>query len=263
MGLRHKTGPEDDGRCNRVAHTRIAGFDTLRGFAVVSMVAFHLCYDLYYLRGLDIAWFEPPLRDIWRASISWTFLLLAGCMCSRSRSNLKRAGKYLGVALVVWLATTCAAVDTPISYGIIYCMGASTLVAWALGRAHALPRRPASSIAGAVMFATMFLCTLNVSTGKLGIGAAEIALPHELYGSGMLDWLGFPSPDFASGDYYPPLPYTLLFLSGTCLGRLMAATRTPKMLVSLRCRPLEWVGRHALPIYLLHQPLLVVALGLV
>ena len=71
-----------------------------------------------------------------------------------------------------------------------------------------------------------------------------------------MSWLGFPGPTFASGDYYPPLPYTLLYLAGVCIGRLVALRGEPTWLERLSCRPLEWVGRHALPVYVLHQPVL-------
>ena len=76
------------------------------------MVLFHLCYDLKFISGVSLTWFEPPLQDIWRASISWTFLFVAGYMCAHSRSNLRRAGEYGAVAVAIWLVTTIAAVQT-------------------------------------------------------------------------------------------------------------------------------------------------------
>ena len=115
-------------------NNRIHGYDVIRGVSVISMIGFHLCYDLVYLYGVDLSWFRPPLQDVWRASISWTFILIAGIMATYSRSNFKRGCRYLVVAAAIFLVTTVAAVDTPISFGIIYCMGASTLVAEAIRR---------------------------------------------------------------------------------------------------------------------------------
>ena len=103
-------------------NNRIHGYDVIRGFSVISMIGFHLCYDLVYLYGVNLSWFRPPLQDVWRASISWTFILIAGIMATYSRSNFKRGCRYLVVAAVIFLVTTVAAVDTPISFGIIYCM---------------------------------------------------------------------------------------------------------------------------------------------
>lgn len=62
---------------------RITIFDTVRGFTMISMAGFHACYDLAYLYGWDMPWFtQTVFQDVWRASISWVFLFIAGWMCS-------------------------------------------------------------------------------------------------------------------------------------------------------------------------------------
>lgn len=66
---------------------RITIFDTVRGFTMISMAGFHACYDLAYLYGWDMPWFtQTVFQDIWRASISWVFLFIAGWMCTLSRN---------------------------------------------------------------------------------------------------------------------------------------------------------------------------------
>mgnify|MGYP002275872846 CR=1 FL=1 len=64
---------------------RVRFFDSLRGLSVLSMVGFHLCYDLRYLAGLSLPWFQGTFQNIWRATISWVFLFLAGVMSSYSQ----------------------------------------------------------------------------------------------------------------------------------------------------------------------------------
>lgn len=248
-----------------VTSQRVHGYDVIRGFSVISMVLFHLCYDLAYLYDVDMAWFASPLQDVWRASISWTFLLVAGIMCSYSRSNLRRGAKYLAVAALVFVATTAAAVDTPVSFGIIYCMGFSTLA----GHLYLKVANRASMRANVIFaaaLAALFIVCLGIPTGTFGLrafGGPFIRVPAAPYASGHLSWLGFPGPHFASGDYYPPLPFTLPFLAGASMGVVIRAKGAPKALVELRCRPLEFVGRHALPVYVLHQPLMLELLMLV
>lgn len=107
---------------------RVRFFDSLRGLSVLSMVGFHLCYDLRYLAGLSLPWFQGTFQDVWRASISWVFLFLAGVMSSYSRNNYRRAAKYGLFALAIFAVTAIAAVDDAISFGIIFCMAACTLV---------------------------------------------------------------------------------------------------------------------------------------
>ena len=239
---------------------RISVFDAVRGFSVVSMVLFHLCYDLRFIAGVGepMAWFAPPLQDVWRCSISWTFLFVAGCMCPLSRNNLRRAAQYGAVALGIWVVTTLAAVDTPISFGIIYCMAACTLVAWVLSSLGALPRGP---YAAAALFAT-FLALQGLSRGVVGIGPLSVKLPSELYATPWLAWLGLPGGDFASGDYYPLLPYLALYLAGAALGTHWAARGYPAWAREARLGPLNFIGRHALAVYVAHQPVLLATCAL-
>ena len=234
------------------SRVRVGVFDVVRGIAVVSMVLFHLCYDLRFIAAVDLPWFAPPLQGAWSASISWTFLFVAGCMCPLSRSNLRRALQYGAAALLIWAVTTVVAVDTPISFGIIYCMAACTLVAWALGRIRALPSGP---VAAAVMLVA-FLALLDLREGFVGFGQMGIELPRELLESPWLAWLGIPGPGFASGDYYPLLPYLFMYLAGAAMGSWWAARGYPVWARSARLEPLTWIGRHALLVYVAHQPLL-------
>ena len=223
------------------------------------MVGFHLCYDLKYLYGYDLSWFAPPLQDIWRCSISWTFLFVAGCMCALSRDNLRRALRYAAFAVAVFAVTSIASVDAPISFGIIYCMSACTFVAWILERLHASPKGP---VAAGVLFAC-FVALLGVTRRHLGIGPLTLTLPSWPYETDLFAWLGMPGHSFVSGDYYPLLPYLALYLAGSAMGRWWKEHGFPTVAYTCGCRPLEVVGMHPLIIYALHQPAILALLWLV
>ena len=68
--------------------------------------------------------------------------------------------------------------------------------------------------------------------------------------------LGFRSPDFASADYFPLLPWVFMFLAGTFLGRYAKAGKFPEFMYRSRVPFFSWIGRHALIIYVLHQPVI-------
>lgn len=163
---------------------RITIFDTVRGFTMISMAGFHACYDLAYLYGWDMPWFtQTVFQDVWRASISWVFLFIAGWMCTLSRNNIKRAAKYALAALVVWLATTLVSVDDSVNFGIIYCMAACTGIV-------ALTDPVLKKITARW---SMPLC--------LVLFALTWSIPKTIYPVPYLAWLGFPSPGFVSGDF--------------------------------------------------------------
>lgn len=222
---------------------RIAFFDSLRGFTIISMVAFHAAYDAAYLFRFEIPWFtDPIIQTVWRSSISWVFLPLAGWMTSLSRNNLKRGGVYAVAAVAVFLATSVAGVDTPISFGIIYCMAACTLLYAAT--APLLNRFPAA--AGLISCLVLF--------------AATYTLPHTTYPVEGLAWLGFPSASFVSGDYYPLLPNAFLYLAGAFAARWFDghhASGYPTWMMKANVPFLSMIGKLSLPIYLVHQPLLI------
>lgn len=152
---------------------RITVFDTIRGFTMLSMAGFHTCYDLAYLYGWKMPWFTQTIfQDIWRASISWVFLFIAGWMCTLSRNNIKRATKYAAAALVVWIATTLVSVDDSVNFGIIFCMAACTAIV-ALAR-PILDRVPAAW--GITICLIFFACTWSI--------------PKAVYPIPYLAWLG-------------------------------------------------------------------------
>ena len=142
--------------------TRIRALDVLRGLTVLSMVAFHTAYDLAYIFELPVPWFTSgPVQDIWRNSISWTFLFLAGWMCAYSRNNFKRAIRYGAFAILIWFATTLAAVDTPINFGIIYCMSVSTLLAALLRHVTKGKLNSKSCLIAAAACLVLFFCNIR------------------------------------------------------------------------------------------------------
>lgn len=227
---------------------RIHFIDDIRGITIISMVAFHVSYDLAYLYGLPMAWFTiGPLQDIWRCSISWTFLFIAGWSTSFSKSNLKRGCLYTAMALLVWLATTVASVDTPVNYGILFCMGASTLLYSCIEKLGL--RNP-----------------LLITVMALVAFALSYSVPRMRYPVEHLAWLGFPSPAFMSGDYYPLIPYFFMYMVGAGCARLFERkTRGayPQWMTKTRSKALEYIGTKSLIIYLLHQPLALFVLSLI
>lgn len=228
---------------------RLALLDTVRGATVLSMIAFHACYDAAYIYGLDMPWFAgTALQAAWRSSISWTFLLLAGWMASLSRSNAKRAARYGLCAAAIWAATSLASVDTPISFGIMYCMAASTALA-ALARPLIVKTgHPAAWVA---LCLALFWLTAQVPKGT--------------YPFSGLAWLGLPGTGFASGDYYPLIPYFFMYAAGSFAASAFMRSHpdgAPAWIVRDPLPPVTALGRHALGLYILHQPILLVVFEL-
>ena len=84
---------------------RIASLDALRGLTLVSMIAYHACWDLVYLFHADWDWYRGTGAYIWQQSICWTFILLSGFCFSLGRRPLRRGLTVFGCGWVVTLVT--------------------------------------------------------------------------------------------------------------------------------------------------------------
>ncbi|MBR5316746.1 MAG: DUF1624 domain-containing protein, partial [Lachnospiraceae bacterium] len=81
-------------------------------------------------------------------------------------------------------------------------------------------------------------------------------VPSTLYRGWLMTFLGFPEPGFFSGDYFSFFPWIFLYLCGYFLYNILMKWKTVTEALKSRIPILEWLGRNTLPIYLLHQPVL-------
>ena len=117
------------------------------------------------------------------------------------------------------------------------------------------------SVLGFLGNAVLFFLTRDVNAGYWGTEAFRLGeVPKSWYQGWISTFLGFPPEDFFSGDYFSLVPWMFLYLSGYFLYDIVIEKKSFQKLMEVRIKPLEWIGRRSLLIYLLHQP--VVLLGL-
>jgi uncharacterized membrane protein len=235
---------------------RVALLDELRGLAIINMVAYHVCYDLVYIHGFDWPWFHGAWAGLWQEYICVSFIFIAGVCTRFSGRPFIRAFKVCACALLITAFTLYAYPDQLIVFGILHCLGASMLI-------HAVFKplfRPLPSLIGFALAVFLAWLTRDVMGGVLSIGKLSVRLPSFLYGTDFLFPLGFRGGDFFSADYFPLLPYMFVFLAGSAAGPL--AKRLPPVFHRVHLRPLAYLGRHSMLIYMLHQPVAIMLLDL-
>jgi uncharacterized membrane protein len=118
--------------------------------------------------------------------------------------------------------------------------------------------RKVPAAVGLILSFGLFVLLRNVSDHSLGFeGWVICPLPASLYRNLLTAYLGFPPRDFFSTDYFPLLPWFFLFVSGYFLFRLLRERGLNEKLFAKGNVPLlNWLGRHSLIVYLLHQPIL-------
>ncbi len=232
---------------------RLHGIDALRGLTVLSMVAYHFMYDVEVVYGINPDWYRIPAVHIWQQSICWSFILISGFVWSWGQKKNLRRGIVINLwGLVITAVTLIALPSEAIWFGVLNFIGCAVLLLIPL---HPLLKRLKPWLGLCLSF-LLFLLFFKVNSGYLGLGELfSVKLPESLYTTRLLTPLGFPYTGFRSSDYFPMLPWFFLYLSGYFLHGIFAAHPAWQRPLRPRIPVLSAIGRKALLIYLLHQPL--------
>ena len=222
---------------------RIPLLDAWRGIAVLTMAVWHLGWDLGVMKVIPLGLMVSPLGVGVRYFIVCSFVLLSG-ICARFSRNVLRRGLLVLLAAAAVTAVTWLAGD-PAWFGILHMLGCSLVLYALVGKTlERLPELPAL-LGYLLLFAVLHAICYSVRIQTPGLFV-----------------FGLRTPEFRSSDYYPLIPWVFLFLAGTVAGGRIRASDAP-----WKNRPapkaLTWIGRHALWIYLIHQPALLAILTLI
>ena len=225
---------------------RVDAVDCARGVALIGMALYHLSWDLADYRMVSPTLpFSPPMR-LFSHAVACAFLALVGvslALAHRDRVNLpafwRRLAVVGGAAALVTGASLVFAPGEGIWFGILHCIAVASLLALPFIEARAF----ASLLAGAIAIAIPFFVqsTLFDPPALMWLGLG-VALPNTL-------------------DWRPLMPWGGVVLLGLGLARLpgvSAPLMSPSRwrATSSPARAVCFAGRHSLPIYLVHQPIL-------
>lgn len=222
--------------------------DALRGFALINMVAYHFCYDLRYLYGLPLRFMDERSGFCWQQMICWTFILVSWASAALSRRPARRGMAVLGCGMLLTVVTFLIMPGQRIVFGVLHLLGCAMLLT--AGLLPLLQRlSPAAGAAGSFL---LFLGTRWISSGLLfGVRIFEPGMVS----TNLFAPLGIYGPGFFSADYFPVIPWYFLFLTGYFLFGVLRAGGAGGLL-SRKIPLLSAAGRHTLPVYLIHQPIL-------
>jgi len=236
--------------------TRFWELDLFRGVAIILMIVFHIVYDLYYFEVYDFDIHETVW--IYLAVFVFTiFFLLVGISLTLNYSksiinqksekqiffqNVVRGLKIFCWGLLITLLTWLVIPEGFVVFGVLHFIGISIMIAHPFLRSAQL---------------NMLLGIVIIVFG-LFLRTAYFDFPW-------LVWLGFRPHNFNTVDYFPLLPYFGMVLIGIALGNILY--KNYRRMFKFRdisknpgIRFFNFLGRHSLVIYLLHQPILMLIL---
>ena len=233
--------------------SRNVALDSLRGFAVLWMTAFHFAFDLNHFGFIRQNFYSDPLWTVQRTCILSLFLLCAGGGQALAQHNgqswrnfWRRWRQVAGCAALVSAGSFFMFPGSWIYFGVLHGMALMLLV-----------------------------CRLTATWGRwlwlaggvavgLGVSAqqAHAMWPGlEMFNAPALNWLGWISRKPVTEDYVPVLPWLGVMWWGMAATQWalargwLADVRRPPAGDSVP--PLAWVGRWSLTWYMVHQPLLI------
>lgn len=227
--------------------------DGIRGFAVINMIIYHFIWDLIYILGFKIEWFNSDMAYIWQQFICCTFIFISGFCEPLGRKKLRRGITILFFGLLIELVTMIVIPQSRVRFGILTLIGSCTILMIPLKKL--LEKFPKTF--GLILFMLLFLLTKNINSGYLGFGDLNfINLPRTLYKNSLTTYLGFPMPNFYSSDYFPLMPWIFLYIAGYFSYKISQYHNLLRYLTSSKLKFLEWIGRHSLVFYVIHQPII-------
>jgi uncharacterized membrane protein len=234
--------------------SRYREIDLVRGIAILMMILFHTVFDLYFFRILPLDIYSGFWRYFAFATAS-LFLLIVGISLTISRARSVKSGyplalKFLyrgaGIFMLGLLVTFCTWLflrEGFIIFGILHLIGIS------------------------VMISPLFF---RFKKWNIGLGFLVILIGFWFASRTGPIWLlplGIHPATFWSVDYEPVFPWFGVVLIGMGMGeylypggvRNFAMPHIPEIII----RPLSFLGRHSLIIYLVHQPIIILLIAAV
>lgn len=236
--------------------------DEWRGLIFLSMFLYHGIWDLVYLFDVKILWYTSIPGYIWQQSICWSFILLSGFCWSLGTHKYKRGIIIFFVGMLISMITCIFIEDSRVIFGILTFLGLASILT-SLLQPFLILWKPFAGCLGSLC---MFLITRNINQGALGFETWNfLLLPSELYKNVGTAFFGFPPKNFFSTDYFSLLPWIFLYWTGYFFFRWMKESQKNAFSVLQQGRVpfLQWMGKHSLILYILHQPLLFAFLFLI
>lgn len=266
---------------------RIWEIDFLRGICLILMVFDHMMWQIHNFIGnfFNIeSWSNPAIpsfllnyhnfgnfyylndfRICFRLFILFLFFFLCGISINFSNNNLKRSLICIGFGLVITIITVifCAlkvitVQNSLISFGVLSCLGTCILITCFLRKFILKITNNNYNYWVVTVFILSFTLIFlgNYFRVKFPFYKININDPMNIFIGIIGNIFGFAN---FGGDFFPLVPYLGYMMIGCLFGETFYKERKSLFNKEPKClKPITYVGRHSLPIYLFHIPVITI-----
>ncbi len=234
------------------ADDRLWEIDFIRGIAIILMICFHFIYDLNHFSIIQYKLWKGPFAIASSISAS-LFIIIVGISLTISYQKkktkmtlpdirtqfIKRGLKLFSLGLIITIVSWVIIPERFVIFGVLHCIGIC------------------------IILSIPFLSRLKLN---LALGSIMIIIGLSLrlisFGFTWLIPFGFLPDQYFTIDYFPLLPWFGVVLIGISLGNFFYPQGQRKYRLLERTtnkihQNICFIGRHSLPIYFIHQPLLI------
>ncbi|MBQ2823840.1 MAG: DUF1624 domain-containing protein [Oscillospiraceae bacterium] len=238
---------EKFGRSNRIEI-----LDFLRGAAMIFVMLYHLLYDLVYYQDMDIGFWGTDWFEWVHKFFLWILFAVSGICTSFSRDTVKRGAVIYLMGSGLTIVSNIFSAGSVFVFGVLSFFGMMMIISGLIKPVTDKIDWRILLAASLVLYVIFF--DFAAKDGVLNFIFTQIKLPlpeDRLY----LYPLGITHAGFRSMDYFPLIPNGFVYLAGAALAKPVKNRQLPKIFYSkTKTRALNFIGRHSLIFYIVHQP---------
>jgi uncharacterized membrane protein len=232
--------------------------DALRGVAIITMIVYHTMWDLWYWGVFPNVVLWQGFWFYWQRFTCGTFLTLVGVSLTISNRRMRARAKpgeriyphffwrglrIFGLGMIITVAVLVAGVGY-VDFGILHLIGISIILAYPFLRFKWL------NLALWIVFSLIGEVVEWIHVDTRWLTAFGIT----------------PQP-YPAVDFFPLFPWFGVVLLGVFLGNVLYADNKRRFPLPawgdfFPFNALEFLGRHSLVIYMIHQPIILLVLYL-
>ena len=233
--------------------SRLNMIDTLRGFAIISMIIYHSVWICaFFGLGLSFDTLYGPVCTFWERSICMGFIFISGFSFSLGKNHFKNALTAFSLGILITLTTSLLVPEIKIVFGILTFLGTACFLMILFDKVFCKVSSYYNIIL-AIVFLILFIIFYHINKGILGVGDfAALELPKNLYNGYFMTFLGFTDPGFYSADYFSLFPWIFLYILGYLSEKITRNTAFRSSVLTKGIPAISFLGRHSLIIYILH-----------